>query len=257
MHKDKVVICMKWGTLYSGSYVNVLYRACRAHITGDFTFVCLTDDPTGLDPAIVHHPIPDLNLDPFHWKKGGWPKLAVFAKDFYGLTGRALFIDLDTVICQSLDDFFTYQDGKMVVIDTGPTWGVDTTDNKPLAGTGIFAFDLGQYSGILDRFLANRDQIVADTRIEQIYVQSMVPDMEFWPKDWVLSFKYHLRRPPLVGLIRAPRKPVPSERVIAFHGEPRPIDLVNGGLWGIGPNWGFGRVPWMIEYWNRFNGTNG
>jgi hypothetical protein len=254
MYKEKVVICMKWGTLYSGSYVNILFNACRANITGDFTFVCLTDDPTGLDPKIVHHPIPDLNLEPSHWKKGGWAKLAVFAKEFFGLKGRALFIDLDTVITRSLDEFFTYRDDCMVVIDTGPTWGIQTKDDGPLAGTGIFAFDLGAYPEILDNFMARRDDIVKETRIEQIYVQSMVPKMAFWPKNWVLSFKYHLRRPALIGLLLSPRAPTDDERVIAFHGEPRPIDLVQGGLWGIGPNWGFGKVKWMTDYWSKHGG---
>ena len=240
MSKDRVIICMKWGTLYPASYVNVLYQACRANITGDFKFVCLTENQDGLDPAIISHPIPDLNLEPHHWTKGGWPKLAVFAKDFFGLTGRALFIDLDTVISGSLDPFFDYKAPKMVAIDTGPTWGVGDTNASPLAGTGIFTFDLGAHSNILDHFMLNRDAIVNEHRIEQIYVQDMVDNMAFWPKDWVLSFKYHLRRPALTGLVLAPPAPKPENRVIAFHGEPRPIDLVNGGVWGIGPHWGLG-----------------
>ena len=254
MSKDRVIICMKWGTLYPASYVNVLYQACRANITGDFKFVCLTENQDGLDPAIISHPIPDLNLEPHHWTKGGWPKLAVFAKDFFGLTGRALFIDLDTVISGSLDLFFDYMAPKMVAIDTGPTWGVGDTNASPLAGTGIFTFDLGAHSNILDHFMFNRDAIVNEHRIEQIYVQDMVDNMAFWPKDWVLSFKYHLRRPALTGLVLAPREPQPENRVIAFHGEPRPIDLVNGGVWGIGPHWGLGRVKWMVDYWRRHGG---
>ena len=254
MSKDRVIICMKWGTLYPASYVNVLYQACRANITGDFKFVCLTENQDGLDPAIISHPIPDLNLEPHHWTKGGWPKLAVFAKDFFGLTGRALFIDLDTVISGSLDPFFDYKAPKMVTIDTGPTWGVGDTNASPLAGTGIFTFDLGAHSNILDHFMHNRDAIVNEHRIEQIYVQDMVDNMAFWPKDWVLSFKYHLRRPALTGLVLAPPEPQPENRVIAFHGEPRPIDLVNGGVWGIGPHWGLGRVKWMVDYWRRHGG---
>ena len=100
----------------------------------------------------------------------------------------------------------------MVAIDTGPTWGVGAPDAAPLAGTGIFTFDLGAHSEILDHFMANRDAVVSQHRIEQIYVQSMVRDMAFWPADWVLSFKYHLRQPAprWIGEIAAPsqsRKP--------------------------------------------------
>ncbi len=253
MAQDRVVMCMKWGTLYSGDYVNILYRAVKAHITGPFRFVCLTDDTTGLDPNIKAFPIPDLGLSEADWKKGGWPKLGVFKRDLYGLTGRCLFVDLDTVISGPLDEFFDYP-GEMVAIDTGPTWGVDTPDGKPLAGTGIFAFTLGAHGDILDDFLADKDGVVKAHRIEQIYVQSKVPDMGFWPKAWVTSFKYHQRRPALIGLIVPPKPPVPETRVIAFHGDPRPIDLVNGGLWGIGPHWGYGKVKWMTEYWSRFGG---
>ena len=256
MSKDRVIICMKWGTLYPASYVNVLYKACRANLMGDFKFVCLTENEDGLDQAIISHPIPDLDLDTYHWKKGGWPKLAVFTKDFFGLKGRALFIDLDTVICGPLDPFFDYAAPKMVAIDTGPTWGIGDSNTTPLAGTGIFTFDLGAHSNILEHFMNNRDAVVDEHRIEQIYVQSMVRDMAFWPKDWVLSFKYHLRRPALTGLILPPPPPAATNKVIAFHGEPRPIDLVNGGLWGIGPHWGLGRVKWMVDYWQRHGGES-
>jgi hypothetical protein len=48
MSRDRVVLCMKWGTLYPADYVNVLCNASRRHLTGAFRFVCLTDDAPGL-----------------------------------------------------------------------------------------------------------------------------------------------------------------------------------------------------------------
>ena len=62
MLSERVVICMKWGTLYSADYVNVLFNACKANITGDFRFVCLTDNAGGLTNGIEAFPIPDLSL---------------------------------------------------------------------------------------------------------------------------------------------------------------------------------------------------
>ena len=91
---DRVILCMKWGTLYPADYVNVLYSACRRHITGPFRFLCLTDDSTGFSPGIETRPIPDLGLTQGMWKSGAWAKLGVFQHDLYGFTGRALFIDL-------------------------------------------------------------------------------------------------------------------------------------------------------------------
>lgn len=250
---DRVVLCMKWGKLYGPDYVNVLYAACRENISGDFRFVCLTDDAVGLDPAIESFPIPDLGISAFDWIKGGWPKISAFKPDLYGLTGRCLFIDLDTVICGSLDEFFEVE-SEFTGIDTGPTWGRPTQDQKPLLGTGIFAFTLGAFPNIYHEFISDPQTVVAKYRIEQVFVQDRIEGISYWPRSWVESFKYHYRKPALIGLILPPRAPGPESRVIAFHGEPRPIDLVKGGLWGIFPNVGFGRVKWAVDYWKRHGG---
>ena len=41
------ILCMKWGTKYGPEYVNRLYAMVRRHLSGDFNFVCLTDDSQG------------------------------------------------------------------------------------------------------------------------------------------------------------------------------------------------------------------
>ena len=51
---------MKWGTLYSAEYVNVLYRAVRKNLSGDFRFVCLTSESDGLLDEIETYPIPEI-----------------------------------------------------------------------------------------------------------------------------------------------------------------------------------------------------
>ena len=118
---DRVVICMKWGTLYGPDYVNVLYSACREYITGDFRFVCLTDDVTGIREEVETFPIPDMGLSEYDWKSGAWAKLSVFSADLYGLSGRALFVDLDTVLCGPMDPLFEVP-GDIVVIDSSENW---------------------------------------------------------------------------------------------------------------------------------------
>ena len=45
---ERVILCMKWGTKYGPEYVNRLYAMVRRNLTGDFRFVCLTDDGTGI-----------------------------------------------------------------------------------------------------------------------------------------------------------------------------------------------------------------
>jgi hypothetical protein len=254
MPQDRVVICLKWGTLYAAEYVNVLFSACRRHISGPFRFVCLTDDTAGLNDAIETFPIPQMNLEQGHWDKGGWAKLCVFADDLYGLAGRCLLIDLDSVIVGSLDALFDHP-GDLVVIDVGPNWIKSRQVGEPLAGTGVFVFNLGQNHAVFDTFMANRDVMVARHRIEQVYLQAVAPHLDFWPDEWVISFKYHLRRPVGLGLVLPPRAPGPNTRIVAFHGAPRPSDLLRCGWWGIPPNIGRGPVDWMVRYWRDNGGT--
>jgi hypothetical protein len=69
---------VKWGTKYGPCYVNKLVRAIRRNLPGVAEFVCLTDDPSGLEGvrcvAIPH----DLPL------KGWWTKALLFS-DMLGL----------------------------------------------------------------------------------------------------------------------------------------------------------------------------
>ena len=255
---DRVVLCMKWGTLYGADYVNVLHSACRAHISGSFRFVCLTDDPAGVGHGVEALPIPDIGLAPQHWKAGAWPKLSVFSGDLHGLSGRALFLDLDTVIWGSLDAMFDYP-GALVTLDSRP-WRY--REGPPRTMTSIFGFDIGRAGAIVERFRADRDAFVAAYDNEQNFLHGEFANIglgpiAYWPQDWLVSFKYHLRRPLLVDRFLGPKPPGPTVKAICFHGNPRPIDLIRppAGNWDVFPHYGHGQVPWMVDYWTRHGGT--
>ena len=86
------ILCMKWGTKYGPEYVNRLYAMVRRHLSGDFNFVCLTDDSQGIRSEVQCLPIPplDLELKPGQVDRA-WKKLTTFEQDLYGLRGtRAL-----------------------------------------------------------------------------------------------------------------------------------------------------------------------
>jgi hypothetical protein len=246
---ERVVLCMKWGDLYSAEYVNVLASAVRENLSGDYRFVCLADDAAGMNPGIEVYPIPDIGLKREHWFHGAWPKVGVLDHDLYGLKGRALFIDLDSVILRDLDAFFEVP-GPLVAIDNGP-W----TGEPQRLMSSIFAFDLGRLGHVVDALRADRDAIVARHDIEQVYLEAAIPDATFWPAEWIVSFKRHLRRPLLVDRVLPPRRPPETAKFIAFHGRPRPIDLVRPGKWAQFPRGGRGPVDWMREYWLRHGGT--
>lgn len=254
MPQERVVICMKWGTLYPSSYVNVLYAACREYITGEFRFVCLTDDASGIRSEVETFPIPDMNITDFDWKKGGWPKLVVFQKDLYGIKGRGLFVDLDTVICGELDSFFERSDADIITLDSSENWKSDNANAIAKCMTSVFAFTFDQHPEIWEHFIQNRAEVVKAHRIEQVYLQAIHPQMGFWDRRKAISFKYFLRRSVFAQMLIEPRRPSIENSLIIFHGEPRPIDLTKSKWWGIFPHVGKGPVSWMKEYWTRFGG---
>ena len=75
--EQRYVICMKWGNKYGPEYVNRLYNMVSRHLTLDFQMVCLTDDSTGIDPAVKCYPIPELDLPA--GPERGWKKLTTFS----------------------------------------------------------------------------------------------------------------------------------------------------------------------------------
>lgn len=257
MARDRIVLCMKWGPVFPADYVNVLYRACRTHLTGGFRFVCLSDDLNGFDDGVEALHIPDIGLTPDEWyTRGVWPKLALYGADLHGLSGRGLFIDLDMMVVGSLDAMFANTD-PFVALDVGENWrkGADRT-RPPEVGTGVFAFDIGQQPQILAAFKSDKKAAMENYVNEQSFVQGHVSAVSYWPAEWVISFKRHLRQPLGIDLFKRPLRPPSSAKIVAFHGNPRPIDLVadSAGYWDVFPHMGRGQVDWVRDYWVEYGG---
>ncbi|VDC31658.1 hypothetical protein [Pseudogemmobacter humi] len=249
---DRIVICMKWGTLYGPDYVNVLWSAARENISGPFRFICMTDDATGLAPGIEAMPIPDLGLPPDLWRSGGWPKLAMFLPQIADLSGRALFIDLDMVLWGELDPLFTLP-GPLVMLDSGP-WRYRNGIPRPMSS--IMAFDIGGLPHLATRIIADPRGMAARYQNEQDFIGGEAGEIAFWPQSWIRSYKYHLRPPLLIDRFRGPHPPGPEVKVLCFHGNPRPIDMIRPpkGNWDVPPHYGRGQVSWMVDYWTRHGG---
>lgn len=257
MAEDRIVLCMKWGTLFPPDYVNVLYNACRGAISGPFRFVCLTDDADGFQDGIEAFPIPDIGLAPGEWyTKGVWPKLALYVADLHGLRGRCLFVDLDMVVLRGLDEMFAHPDA-FNGIDVGEGWRPGREGTRPPElGTGVFAFDVGSQPQIMAAFQADKAGAMARFRNEQDFVAAHAEGLGFWPSGWVISFKRWLRQPIGLDLVRPPKEPPGTAKFVAFHGDPRPIALVpeRAGFWDHFPHMGYGQVDWVKDYWLEHGG---
>ena len=252
MVDERIIICMKWGSLYSVDYVNVLYSACQKAMKGDFRFVCLTDTDDDLSAGIERLDIPEIGLSSEEWyTKGVWPKLALYVKNLHSLKGRCLFVDLDMVVLGGLDEMFDYGSG-FVCTDMGDGWrpgGRLGATKEP--GTCIFSFDIGKESQILEAFHKDKAGAKRNFINEQDFAGAYANGVDFWPEGWVLSFKRHLRQPIGKDLFFSPKAPPANAKIIAFHGDPRPYNLIqrNTVFWDNLPHLGNGQVKWMHDYW--------
>lgn len=291
--QGRVVACMKWGSAFPPDYVNVLYNAVAAHMTGLFEFVCLTNEPEGLHPRIRTIPIPDIGLPPEAWRRGAWPKVTVLKRDIFPTGTRVLFIDLDSMITGPLNPFFEtpgdfhaigahvwkfrarkkpwlYKPLKKFLKSVkrrirGETAKVEIPARRretragPILpntmGTGIFSFDAGAHHGIYETLLEDIPFALANFENEQHFIEHHLGGFIPWPKGDVLSYKYDLRRPVGLDIFLRPPPPPDFVRVLAFHGHPRPLDFATRRISRKEefPHVWFGPVPWLRKYWEKYN----
>lgn len=250
-----VVLCMKWGTLYSADYVNVLYRAVQDKLSIPHRFVCFTDDPTGITEGVECLPLPDPLLKDAFTRMGCWPKVTLFKPDLFGLEGRALFLDLDTVVLGDLDRFLKMP-GRLVAIREWKRFSDFFRTPKFSAQTSVFSFDLGQMGHIYDAYASDPEAAATAFRNEQRFVTHYAQDLRFWDDSEVVSFKRHLMAPPILNWFVKPKQPNRQTKVLVFHGNPRPRDVIhaNSGVWGSFFRSGRGPVPYVRNYWLKYGG---
>ena len=245
--RDRIVLCMKWGTKYGPEYVNRLYGMVRRHLRGDFLFVCLTDDARGVRDEVQCLPIPPLDLPPGIPERG-WTKLTTFEADLHGLRGTALFLDVDVVIVGSLDAFFEYPGDYLIIHDYPRFWrfGKRITGNS-----SVYRFQLGAHADVLQYFREHVNEVRAQVRNEQAYLSDYLHKqgkLAYWPAEWCASWKYHCIPRFPTNYWREPFIPQ-GARILIFHGVMNPPDALAGRSQG---NWRHAKpAPWIAEHWRE------
>jgi len=230
----KYIVCLKHGTKYGPEYVNRLKNmVARNMLKDDYQFVCMTENSSGLDDDVRVLP---LHLD--HRLKGWWYKPYFFNSNFE-LQGTMLYLDLDVVICSSLDKFFDYEPSKFCIIrdfnrHMRPDW--DRMNSSVMRITN------GQHADVYDDFIRNPHG-ARRFHGDQDWIYSKVKsDFAFWPDEWVQSYKWEMRGKPDMIRVNGKRNfkeigepKVLSETSIAvFHGDPNPADC---------------KDPWVVDKW--------
>ncbi len=219
------VVCMKWGTRYGSEWVNRLYGMVKRNTSWTIRFVCFTDDTTDMRPEVETKPMPDVRFDPSLGRY--WPKLGLMQAGLGGpvrpLTGMTLFLDLDVLIIDSLDELFTAR-GRFCIIRE---W------KDPELGYGnssVLRWCIGHEAYILDRFYATPSDVIRDTFAskEQNFLSKAAEDITFWPADWCVPFSHAcLPRNRVQRFFTTPKKPT-SGKILVFFGSITPESAIRG-----------------------------
>ena len=256
------ILTFKWGTRYSSDYVNRLHRGVEAHLSRPHRFVCVTDDPSGLEPGIEAYPIPPKpsemkNL--YGYADKGWPfiyiKLMVFKPGFADLSGPTLFLDIDQVVTGGLDCFFDYLPGEFCIIRNWVEWRKTLFRKAPFCGnSSVFRFDAGAKSAyIYETFIREIDFAMDDRKFttEQAYMTHAVgfDKVRFWPEEFVRSFKRSCMWPWPLNHFLMPRLKA-GTHILCFHGHPWPEEAI-AGYRGKHINTWAKPCPWVRELWEK------
>lgn len=218
------VVVFKWRkpgyrSRFTAEHVNTMASMVRRHYRHPHRFICITDDPVGLDERIEAFPMWKDHLDllnPTFGKRGPncYPRLRAFSRDFREIAGdRFVCLDLDAVIVGDLtplwhrpEDFVIWEcgrngqfNGSMWMMSAGARSQVwddfdPVTSPKKASKSGARGSDQGW---IWYKLKGNREAV--------------------WrPSDGVLSFRDDLA---------SGRKALPPHaRIVFFWGLPKPWD---------------------------------
>jgi hypothetical protein len=260
------VVCALWLDAFAASYVHVLKNAVSSTLKRKHRFICVSDNPEYLGGDIETVRLPDMGIPLVHKKTGGWPKLAIFKPGLLPPDEPTLYLDLDVLLLADLDAYFDQIEADPQVFNAlrewNPTlWELLPTSLRPDRGVqgSVLGFYPKEQAYIYEIFMNGREEHYKVYRNEQRFLTAAARRRQYWPFPWTASFKWHcLKYCPLNYVFPEIRKPR-NAKIVAFHGNPRPIDVVPKGhyRWGTSRKFGYGTVDWVRDYWIRNDTTSG
>ena len=222
------VYCLKWGTKYDRHFVEDLKNKLSKHLTVDHSFFCFTDTPEKEYDIKIENNLPHV-----------WNKLSLLQ-----FSGDSLYFDLDVVITDNIDSFFTYEkDSKVVLMrDFNPTTKGFNSSIMRFNNEIMTPYVWKPYLKEKKKF--NRlqgDQNVITDCLKQ------VPDkFKIYPDEWTFSAKWYDRSNPRFKRSQWNFKQYPGAKVAVFHGKPDPLQLVD-----VHPHesYDMDTIAWVKKHW--------
>jgi SAM-dependent methyltransferase len=202
------VVCVyKSGGDFNLDYVVRLRNMVARYSTIPYQFICLTD--VKIDPNVCKSIQLDLGYN------GWWNKLQLFKNGIFN-TNRIIYFDLDTVILNNIDEILTLETDFAGLGDWFPGPRRNIKENF---GSGLMAWkNHRDFSFIFSGYDKTAKYIHGDQRY--IVDKLLENDVKYDTLQDLVSGIYSYKRNCL--------KQLPNDvRVICFHGQPRPHQIVD------------------------------
>lgn len=239
MKLDSVVV-YKWHTpgyrsKFESWHVNVHRRSFAEHYRKPHRYICITDDPTGLDADIEVVPLWDTfsKLRNPTWPTGPncFRRLPGFAKEFEKVAGhRILFSDIDVVFTGQLDE----------LVERDEDFVIWQTENRGIPYcASLYLMTAGSQSQVFERFDPERSPLMTRNAgyrgSDQAWINFCLgKSIPSWnTSHGVYSYGDHVRR-------RAAGRLPNGARVVIFHGKPDPWDAV-----------AMAQSPWLVPIFQK------
>jgi len=214
------VVCLFWGAKYSIDYVNKLYSMVKRNLTVPYQFICYTNHPSlNFSEGIIRKGLP------FNQYEGWFNKLTLFSNEA-DLKGNNLYLDLDVVILENIDELATF--GR------DDTFGI-INDFKPsiVYNSSIMKFNNITAEHIWKSFKSDETNMLRNHGDQEIISHYMKesPHLKIMPDEWTFSYKWSDRKQPRIYNPNYERMP---GKVAVFHGKPNPHES---------------RESWVLHNW--------
>ena len=220
------VICIKYGRYYEPFYVNRLFAGVKRNLARPFRFVCVTNDPDGIRSEVECVPFAENPGVPGRKWPNIFSKLTLFKDGFADLNGPTLYLDLDVLITGPLDKFFDFHPGEYCIIHNWVEFYKRIfRKTPPIGNSSCFRFEAGKSNAVYEFFLRE----VADPEKRHLFTKGSqklqsramfhVGKVNWWPTEWVCSFKRQCIPPYPLNWFLEP-KPPKTASIVAFHGHP-------------------------------------
>jgi len=216
------VVCLYWGNKYKTEYVNILYNMTQRHLTIPHNFIIYTEHTKM--PKLVKGDNVIVRKLPFHDYEHWWNKLTLFSPEA-NLEGDCLYFDLDVVILENIDCFFTHAKDKKVVLMR------DFNRSTKGFNSSIMRFNNEVMTpNVWKPFLKERktlQRLQGDQNVISQLIKQTPDKFDCFPDEWTFSAKWYDRDNPRFQRSRFTFERYPGAKVAVFHGKPDPNQLAN------------------------------